>query len=216
MSAFQSVWMLPICATIFGIIAIIPCAYRLLKSWRLKRESKNTVSVIEKFLVTKRAISHEHSNNNKKNKSKNNKSKNNELHQSENSHDIEANVDTSESKNKNESVVCQICLDKFVANDKVTWSLNMKCNHVFHHDCILPWLQKETSCPCCRSDFLLGYSRDDVKLQDLSSETKTTIEKSQRQSNEFCIHHGMIEKAMVSKCKATKSKKSLSKVFASN
>ena len=60
MGAFNNQWTLPICATIFGIIALSPCIYRLLKKWRLKRKSKNTVSVIEKFLVTK-VCSQDHS-----------------------------------------------------------------------------------------------------------------------------------------------------------
>jgi hypothetical protein len=43
---------------------------------------------------------------------------------------------------------CSICLESFNLNEEL---LVLKCNHYFHHNCIHPWLTKEsTKCPTCR------------------------------------------------------------------
>lgn len=34
---------------------------------------------------------------------------------------------------------CAICLSAFDLEDRIVWSSNAGCNHVFHHDCILDW-----------------------------------------------------------------------------
>ncbi|THG12225.1 hypothetical protein TEA_011843 [Camellia sinensis var. sinensis] len=42
---------------------------------------------------------------------------------------------------------CSICKDEFEKNDQVN---PLPCDHVFHHNCILPWLNRSNSCPLCR------------------------------------------------------------------
>jgi hypothetical protein len=49
---------------------------------------------------------------------------------------------------------CAICLNQYATGDDVIFSSNPNCPHVFHGDCILPWLVKRGQCPCCRQAFL--------------------------------------------------------------
>jgi hypothetical protein len=75
--------------------------------------------------------------------------------------------------NQDEENVCYICLDNFEVGDRVMWSRlhkkcdrdscqidantsNHGCRHVFHQECIMPWLleKRENECPSCRAPFL--------------------------------------------------------------
>ena len=51
------------------------------------------------------------------------------------------------SKIKFEQYDCRICLDYF--NDKEI-IVNLKCEHIFHHFCILNWREKSINCPICK------------------------------------------------------------------
>ncbi|KAI7998655.1 E3 ubiquitin-protein ligase RNF181 [Camellia lanceoleosa] len=43
---------------------------------------------------------------------------------------------------------CVVCLEEF---GKRTELISMPCYYLFHHHCIVPWLESHNSCPTCRS-----------------------------------------------------------------
>ena len=42
---------------------------------------------------------------------------------------------------------CAICLDDFEGGQEV---MVTPCNHLFHEDCIMPWVTSNGQCPVCR------------------------------------------------------------------
>uniref|UniRef100_A0A7S1IYE8 RING-type domain-containing protein n=1 Tax=Eutreptiella gymnastica TaxID=73025 RepID=A0A7S1IYE8_9EUGL len=44
---------------------------------------------------------------------------------------------------------CPICLEAFQPASRCQM---LQCEHVFHEDCLVPWLLKNKKCPCCRHD----------------------------------------------------------------
>nr|XP_027804673.1 E3 ubiquitin-protein ligase RNF181 isoform X2 [Marmota flaviventris] len=44
---------------------------------------------------------------------------------------------------------CPVCLLEFEEQETV---IEMPCHHLFHSNCILPWLSKTNSCPLCRHE----------------------------------------------------------------
>jgi len=74
-------------------------------------------------------------------------------------------------------IFCAVCLMEYSISERVCYSSNSECTHVFHEDCILQWLislgrkrskrqsfarnpsvkkllDYDLACPCCRQDFL--------------------------------------------------------------
>jgi len=74
-------------------------------------------------------------------------------------------------------IFCAVCLQEFEDGERVAWSANSDCSHVFHEDCIVRWLVSlgrtkaktqrfsdeptesqllgyDMECPCCRQDFV--------------------------------------------------------------
>ncbi|MCL7051261.1 hypothetical protein MKW94_005493 [Papaver nudicaule] len=48
----------------------------------------------------------------------------------------------------NDDKGCVICIEDFVPNTEV---LVTPCNHMFHEECIIPWVKSHGQCPICRS-----------------------------------------------------------------
>mmetsp|Transcript_29661 Transcript_29661/g.71812 ORF Transcript_29661/g.71812 Transcript_29661/m.71812 type:complete len:685 (+) Transcript_29661:76-2130(+) len=72
--------------------------------------------------------------------------------------------DDFDDEDEDDEDVCHICLDSFDVGDRVMWAKHFyastgggsgsgsACRHVFHVDCIMPWLmeKRENECPSCR------------------------------------------------------------------
>jgi hypothetical protein len=42
---------------------------------------------------------------------------------------------------------CSVCMEEFKLSDMAT---KLPCTHMFHKDCLMPWLQSNHTCPVCR------------------------------------------------------------------
>ncbi|GAB2215331.1 hypothetical protein Droror1_Dr00019714 [Drosera rotundifolia] len=58
-------------------------------------------------------------------------------------------VKVTEELAKSDSSQCAVCLNEFELGSEVK---QMPCKHVFHGECILPWLELHNSCPVCRHE----------------------------------------------------------------
>ena len=44
---------------------------------------------------------------------------------------------------------CSVCWDDFKLDEDVR---QLKCEHIFHENCIIPWLELHNTCPVCRQE----------------------------------------------------------------
>lgn len=44
---------------------------------------------------------------------------------------------------------CPICSEDFIVSASVT---KLPCSHIFHHSCVVPWLEMKQTCPICRAE----------------------------------------------------------------
>jgi len=49
--------------------------------------------------------------------------------------------------------LCCICLGDYRRGQKIVWSPNRACCHLFHESCAMPWLVRTHRCPMCRQSF---------------------------------------------------------------
>uniref|UniRef100_A0A1D1Z3B5 E3 ubiquitin-protein ligase RING1-like n=1 Tax=Anthurium amnicola TaxID=1678845 RepID=A0A1D1Z3B5_9ARAE len=46
---------------------------------------------------------------------------------------------------------CVVCLEEFKAGD---FLVHLPCAHRFHWRCVVPWLENNSHCPCCRMEIM--------------------------------------------------------------
>lgn len=66
-----------------------------------------------------------------------------------------------EKQKEEDAMRCAVCLEDFEPKEKVMLT---PCNHMFHEDCIVPWVKSNAQCPVCR--FSLGVNKRESPASD--------------------------------------------------
>ncbi|CAO3570520.1 unnamed protein product [Mortierella alpina] len=70
---------------------------------------------------------------------------------------------------------CSVCKDEFTKEDTC---LKLGCNHIFHDDCIKPWLKTNGSCPTCRFSLVPETTPAEDRPEDNSTTSTAHRESS--------------------------------------
>ena len=60
---------------------------------------------------------------------------------------------------------CAICIDNYDDADEVF--VGEDCNHMFHKECLLDWLQRHDGCPCCRKNMITSEQMKGAAMEVL-------------------------------------------------
>lgn len=68
---------------------------------------------------------------------------------------------------KDPTIVCPVCKDQFVVGSEAKV---LPCKHMYHPDCIIPWLEMNNSCPVCRYR-LQSHDEIETEAEDTDNDT---------------------------------------------
>jgi hypothetical protein len=47
--------------------------------------------------------------------------------------------------------MCSICLEEYIDDRKMS---RLKCDHIYHKECIMKWIKNNNECPLCRAEVI--------------------------------------------------------------
>lgn len=99
--------------------------------------------------------------------------------------DLNRDLNYNVNKGHEEGKRCAICLEDFEARDEVMLT---PCNHMFHEECIVPWVKNHGQCPICRFVFCERLRVNGSRLSRESGNRVTTLP----------VDHGLFEGELLS------------------
>lgn len=79
---------------------------------------------------------------------------------------------------------CSVCKDEYELNQKI---IKLPCSHLFHDDCIMPWLKERNSCPTCRYEL----KTDDKDYEERKNTKREELRNSVVSNNNNVINENI-------------------------
>ncbi|GAN03740.1 E3 ubiquitin-protein ligase RNF115-like [Mucor ambiguus] len=83
-------------------------------------------------------------------------------------------------KEKSQETDCAVCKDQFESQEQV---IELPCEHIFHDECIKPWLKLNSTCPVCRRSVLPDQQEQDNNNNSNGPNDNTPSNDTQGETN---------------------------------
>lgn len=85
-----------------------------------------------------------------------------------------------QTKHVEDKAECAVCKDEFEEGENVA---NLPCGHLYHKDCIIPWLEQHNTCPTCRYELEV----EDPALEAERKKRMSARKVPEQQKNEVSV-----------------------------
>ncbi|XP_062216656.1 E3 ubiquitin-protein ligase Os03g0188200-like [Phragmites australis] len=91
---------------------------------------------------------------------------------------------------------CAVCLTAFEDHDELR--VLPACCHVFHSDCINPWLAGAVTCPLCRADLTVPSALASTESCDLTARQEPVQEEPNEEQDDACLVGAFTPESVIS------------------